>query len=142
MLAVILVLVVGTIRLVGCRCHKEAQRYVPRLSGVTRVSDYIWKYFGPVSELPFCCGIMIANQSGHSLRAVFMSGRPQEKRDQAPQEPQRAPLEFAQSRLRHTNYGRRRRNRQYRIMAALVILAVGLGIIVALLTDLLPTFLN
>jgi hypothetical protein len=71
-----------------------------------------------------------------------MSGRPQEQRDQAPQEPQRAPLEFAQRRLLYTNYGRRRRNRQYRIMAALVILAVGLGIIVALLTDLLPTFLN
>lgn len=71
-----------------------------------------------------------------------MSGRPQEKRDQASQEPQSAPLEFARSKLRYTNYGRRRRNREYRIMAALVIFAVGLGIIVTLLTDLFPTFMK
>jgi hypothetical protein len=41
-----------------------------------------------------------------------MSGRPQQQRSRAPQEPQRVPV---QSRVRYTSYVRRRRNRRYGI---------------------------
>ena len=71
-----------------------------------------------------------------------MSGRPQEQRDQAAQEPRRPPLDFAQARARYTSHVRRRRNRRYGIVAALIILAAGLGVVVALLADWLSTFRN
>ena len=67
-----------------------------------------------------------------------MSGRPQERRNQSPQEPQRALLHSVQGRFCYTNYERRRRNRRYGIVAALFILALGVGIIVTLLADWLP----
>jgi hypothetical protein len=66
-----------------------------------------------------------------------MSGRPQQQRSRAPQEPQRVPV---QSRVRYTSYVRRRRNRRYGIMAALVLLlAVVVSIVVTLLVGWLST---
>jgi hypothetical protein len=66
-----------------------------------------------------------------------MSGRPQQQRFQAPQEPQRVPV---QGRVRYTSYVRRRRNRRYGIMAALLLLiAVVVGVVVTLLMSWLPT---
>ena len=64
-----------------------------------------------------------------------MSGRPQEQRDQAAQEPQRTPFDFAQGRLLYTRQRRRRRDRRYRLVAALLILGVVTGVVVALLAD-------
>ena len=71
-----------------------------------------------------------------------MSGRPLEQRDQAVPEPPRAPLDFAQAGARYTTRVRRRRNRRYGIVAALIILAAGLGAGVVLLADWLGTFRN
>jgi membrane protein YqaA with SNARE-associated domain len=66
-----------------------------------------------------------------------MSGRPQQQRLQAPQEPQRVPV---QGRVHYTSYVRRRRNRRYGIIAALLLLlAVVVGIVVTLLVGWLPT---
>jgi hypothetical protein len=64
-----------------------------------------------------------------------MSGRPQEQRDQAAQEPQRTPLDFAQGSLLYTRQVRRRRDRRYRLVAALLIFGVVTGVVVALLAD-------
>jgi hypothetical protein len=64
-----------------------------------------------------------------------MSGRPQEQRDQAAQEPQRTPLDFAQGSLLYTRQVRRRRDRRYRLVAALLIFGVVTGVVVVLLAD-------
>jgi hypothetical protein len=64
-----------------------------------------------------------------------MSGMPQEQRDQ---EPQRVPLSSFQGSFHYRNYERRRRNLRYIIVAALFILALGVGLIVTLIADSLP----
>ena len=63
-----------------------------------------------------------------------MSGRPQE-RDQAVQQPPRTPYDFAQGSHRYTRQMRRRRNRRHRLVAALLILAVGIGMVVVLVAN-------
>jgi hypothetical protein len=68
----------------------------------------------------------------------LMSGMRKERRDQATREPRRVPFDFAQGSLRFTRQMRRRRNRRYRLVAALLILGVGLGVVAVLLANWLP----
>ena len=64
-----------------------------------------------------------------------MSGLRKERHDQEAQQPRRTPLDFAQGRLHYTRQGFRRRNRRYRLVAALLILGVGIGVAVVLLAN-------
>jgi hypothetical protein len=66
-----------------------------------------------------------------------MRGTRKEQHDQAVHEPRRPPFDFVQGRLHYASQKRRRhhRHRLYRIMAALVILAMGTGIVVVLVLN-------
>jgi hypothetical protein len=64
-----------------------------------------------------------------------MSGMRNEQRDQAAGKPQSTPLGFAQGRLVYTSHVRRARNRMYLLAAALLILALGTGVLVVQLAD-------
>jgi hypothetical protein len=61
-----------------------------------------------------------------------MSGVRKEKLDQAAYQPPREPCDFKKGRLR---YLRRRRNRSYLIVSALIIAGVGVGAVAVLLAD-------
>lgn len=69
-----------------------------------------------------------------------MSGRPQEQRDQAVQQPRRTPLDFALGRVRYASG--RRRHRRYGVVAALLVLAVGIGVVAVLLADWLTAIIK
>jgi type VI protein secretion system component VasF len=71
-----------------------------------------------------------------------MSGLRKEQHDQPAQESRRAPFDFAQANLIYASRRRRHRNRWYGIMAALVIVAVGLGMVAMLLADWLSNFVK
>ncbi len=64
-----------------------------------------------------------------------MRGMRKEQRDQASQEPRRTPFDFAQGSLRYTTQMRRRRNRRYLLIATLLILGVGIGVVAVLLAN-------
>jgi hypothetical protein len=64
-----------------------------------------------------------------------MSGMRNEQRNQATYRPPSTPLKFAQGSLVYTSHVRRRRNRMYLLAAALLILAVGTGLVVVLLAN-------
>ncbi len=64
-----------------------------------------------------------------------MRGMRKEQRDQASQEPRRTPFDFAQGSLRYTRQMRRRRNRRYLLIATLLILGVGIGVVAVLLAN-------
>jgi hypothetical protein len=64
-----------------------------------------------------------------------MSGMRNEQRDQAAYRPPSTPLDFAQGSLVYASHVRRRRNRMYLLAAALLILAVGTGVLVVLLAN-------
>ena len=68
----------------------------------------------------------------------LMSGLRKERHDQEAQQPRRTPLDFAQGRLHYTRQGFRRRNRRYRLVATLLILGVGVGVVAVVLANLLP----
>jgi hypothetical protein len=70
-----------------------------------------------------------------------MRARRKEQYDQPTQEPQRTPFDFAQAKLIYENRRRRHRNRWYG-MAALIIAAVGLGMVAMLLADWLSNFMK
>ena len=70
-----------------------------------------------------------------------MIGLRKEQRDQAAQEPRRTPLDFAQGSLHYTRQTRRR-NRRYRLVAAVLILGVGIGVVALLLADWLSTLVK
>ena len=57
------------------------------------------------------------------------------QRDQAAHEPRTLPFDFAQGSLRYARQVRRRRNRRYHLVAALLILGVGIGVAVVLLAN-------
>ena len=63
-----------------------------------------------------------------------MSGMRNEQRDQAAYRPPSTPLDFAQGSLVYASHVRRR-NRMYLLAAALLILAVGTGVLVVLLAN-------
>lgn len=71
-----------------------------------------------------------------------MSGMRNEQRDQAAYKPPSTPLDFAQGRLVYTGQVRRSRNRMYRLAAALLILAVGTGVVLVLLANWLSTLMK
>lgn len=71
-----------------------------------------------------------------------MSGMRNEQRDQAAYKPPSTPLDFAQGRLVYTSHVRRRRNRMYRLAAALLVLAVGTGVVLVLLANWLSTLMK
>ena len=54
------------------------------------------------------------------------------QRDQAAHEPRSTPFDFAQGSLRYARQVRRRRNRRYGLVTALLILGVGIGVAVVL----------
>ena len=62
----------------------------------------------------------------------LMSGVRKEQLDQATHQPPREPFDFAQGRL---HYLRRRRNRSYLVVSALIIAGVGMGVAAVLLAD-------
>lgn len=64
-----------------------------------------------------------------------MSGMRKKQREQAAQEPQRTPVDFAQGKPRYATQMRRRRNRRYGLIAALLILGVAVGVLAVLLAD-------
>ena len=64
-----------------------------------------------------------------------MSGMRKVQQDQATQEPRSAPFDFAQGKLRYTAQMRRHRNRRYGLVAALLILGVGIGEVAVLLAN-------
>jgi hypothetical protein len=64
-----------------------------------------------------------------------MSGMRNEQRNRAAYKPPSTPLNFAQGSLVYTSHVRRRRNRKYLLAAALLILAVGTGLVVVLLAN-------
>jgi hypothetical protein len=64
-----------------------------------------------------------------------MSGMQNEQRNRAAYKPPSTPLNFAQGSLVYTSHVRRRRNRKYLLAAALLILAVGTGLVVVLLAN-------
>ena len=70
-----------------------------------------------------------------------MSGARKQRRDPATQKLP-APLDFTLGRLVYTSQTRRRRNRMYRLVAALLILAVSAGVGVVLLANWLNTFVK
>ena len=70
-----------------------------------------------------------------------MSGMRNEQRDQAAGKPQTTPLDFAQGRLVYTSHVRRR-NRMYLLAAALLILAVGTGVVLVLLANWFSTVMK
>jgi len=61
-----------------------------------------------------------------------MSGVRKEQLDQAAYKPPGEPFDFAQGRLR---YLRRRRNRSYVLVSALIIVGVGIGVAAVLLAE-------
>jgi hypothetical protein len=63
-----------------------------------------------------------------------MGGLRKERPDQPAYTPRGTPLDFAQGRLVYTSQ-MRRRNRMYRLAAALLIVAVGTGIVVVIFAD-------
>ena len=68
-----------------------------------------------------------------------MSGLRKERRDQEAQQPRRTALDFTQGRLDYTRQARRRpATRRYLLVATLLILGVGVGVVVVLLANLLP----
>ena len=67
-----------------------------------------------------------------------MSGLRMERREQEAQQPRRTRLDFARGRLYYTRQTRLHRNRRYRLIAALLILGVGVGVAAMLLANLLP----
>jgi hypothetical protein len=71
-----------------------------------------------------------------------MSGMRNKQRNQAAGKPQSIPLDFAQGRFVYTSQMRRRRNRRYRLVAALLILAVGTGLVVVLFAEWLNTLMK
>jgi hypothetical protein len=71
-----------------------------------------------------------------------MRARRKEQHDQPSQEPRRTPFDFAQGKLIYVSRRRRQRNRWYGIMATLVIVAVGLGMVAALLPAWLSNFIK
>lgn len=71
-----------------------------------------------------------------------MRARRKEQHDQPAQEPRRTPFGFAQGKLIYASRRRRHRIRRYGIMAALVIVAVGLGMVAILLVDWLTNFIK
>jgi hypothetical protein len=71
-----------------------------------------------------------------------MGGMRTAHRDQASQKPPGAPLDFARGRLVYSSQMHRRRNRRYRLLAALLSLAVGTGIVAVLLAGWLTTLLK
>jgi hypothetical protein len=64
-----------------------------------------------------------------------MSGARKQQRQPATQKLPRPPLDFTLGRLVFTSQTRRRRNRMYRLVAALLILAVSTGLVVVLLAN-------
>ena len=64
-----------------------------------------------------------------------MGGMRKEQRDQASWQPRRTPFDIAQGKLRYTIQMRRHRNRRYGVVAALLILGVGIGLAAALLAN-------
>ena len=70
-----------------------------------------------------------------------MSGMRKEQRDQAAQEPPRAPFALAPGSLPYTRQ-MRRRNRRYRNLAALLVLGAGIGVVVVLLANWLATLIR
>ena len=64
-----------------------------------------------------------------------MSGARKQQREPATQKPPRPPLDFTLGRLVYTSQTRRRRNRMYRLVAALLILAVSTGLVIVLLAN-------
>jgi hypothetical protein len=64
-----------------------------------------------------------------------MSGARKQQREPATQKLPRPPLDFTLGRLVYTSQTRRRRNRMYRLVAALLILAVSTGLVVVLLAN-------
>ena len=64
-----------------------------------------------------------------------MSGARKQQRAPATQKLPRPPLDFTLGRLVYTSQTRRRRNRMYRLVAALLILAVSTGLVVVLLAN-------
>jgi hypothetical protein len=66
-----------------------------------------------------------------------MSGAGKEQLDQTAYKPPREPFDFAQGRL---HYLRRRRNRSYLLLSALIIAGVGIGVVAVLLADWLSPF--
>ncbi len=71
-----------------------------------------------------------------------MGGMRKQQRDQPAYKPETTPLDFAQGRLVYTSQVRRGRNRRYRLVAALLVLAVGTGVVVVLLPDWLNTLVK
>jgi peptidoglycan/LPS O-acetylase OafA/YrhL len=67
-----------------------------------------------------------------------MGGLRKERHDQAAYTPRGRPLDFAEGRLVYTSQ-MHRRNRMYRLAAALLILAIGTGVVVVLFADWLST---
>jgi hypothetical protein len=70
-----------------------------------------------------------------------MGGLRKERRDPPAYKPRGTPLDFAQGRLVYAGQVYRR-NRTYRLVAALLIVAVGSGVVVALLADWLNTLVK
>jgi hypothetical protein len=68
-----------------------------------------------------------------------MSGMRKRQRDHAAQEERRPPFDFAQSKPRYVRQTRRRRNRRYGLIGALLILSVGTGIVLVLVANWLYT---
>jgi hypothetical protein len=63
-----------------------------------------------------------------------MGGLRKERPDQPAYTPRGTPLDFAQGKLVYTSQ-MRRRNRRYRLAAALLVVAVGTGIVVVIFAD-------
>jgi hypothetical protein len=64
-----------------------------------------------------------------------MGGLRKELRDQAGEKPPKVPLAFAQGGHVYASHLRRRRHRRYRLLAVLLTLAVGTGIVAVLLAN-------
>ena len=71
-----------------------------------------------------------------------MSVKPKLQRDQAAQESQRPPLDFAERRLSYATRVRHRRKHGYRLVATLLILRVATGVVALLLSDWLNTLVK
>jgi hypothetical protein len=79
-------------------------------------------------------GEILWNERESTWRKSWPYERPEERRRCAG-----TPLDFAQGRLVYTSQVRRCCDRKYRLVAGLLILAVGTGVVVALLADWLNT---
>jgi len=71
-----------------------------------------------------------------------MRAKRKEQHNQPAQEPRRTPFDVAQGKLIYGSRRRRHRNHWYSIMAALVIVAIGLGMVAMLLADWLTNFIK